>query len=194
MINIVTHFFFLLFAAFAGVIIYSLSISLLYPVYKFSEAGPLLKILSYPFLIVFVVVQYGFWIAWSAYCVIRTVEKVQMPEVTHCWIYWLVAWYWSTKINKWFVRKELANEDTRFEDRDKIINGALINLVIGVVTFVSFSAYLASSADYSYKELFLYREQGAKSNLIIFIVATCIFLYANRRRMASWLLNKLNIQ
>ncbi len=94
--------------------------------------------IGYPIFALLFLAQFYFWGMWAAYCAALAVFRA--PDVTHAWLYYIVAFLFVTAPVGYLTSKELASAGSVREVRG-IQGGATLYSGFAIVAFVAFSVW-----------------------------------------------------
>lgn len=96
--------------------------------------------LGYPVLALGALAQFYFWGMWAAYCAFLALVRASHPDVTHAWLYYVVAFLFVTTPVGYLMSKELASAGSYREVRG-IQSGSVLYSGFAIVAFVAFSVW-----------------------------------------------------
>lgn len=94
--------------------------------------------LGYPVLALSVASQFYFWGMWAAYCASLAVFRASHPDVTHAWLYYVVAFLFGQTPLSYLASKELVSAGSRREV-ERIKNGLVLYSSFAIAAFLVFS-------------------------------------------------------
>ena len=98
--------------------------------------------LAYPVLALLFISQLYLWGMWASYCAGLAVVRASDPEVTHTWLYYLVAFMFVTAPLAYLASKEQAAA-TSVGEVQKIQRGSILYKGAAIAAFVMFSLWPA---------------------------------------------------
>lgn len=96
--------------------------------------------LGYPVLALLLAFQLYFWGMWASYCAGLAVFRSSHPDVTHAWVYYLVAFLFVTAPLGYLASKEQASAGSLREVRS-IRGGSILYKGVAIAAFVVFAAW-----------------------------------------------------
>lgn len=101
---------------------------------------PKLSLIGYPVLAMLVLAQVYFWGMWAAYCAFLAMVRASNPDVTHRWLYFVVAFLFVTAPVGYLSSQEQVAATSAQEVRG-IRQGSKLYSGFAVVAFLAFSLW-----------------------------------------------------
>lgn len=98
--------------------------------------------LAYPAFTVALLAQLYFWGMWAAYCAALAVVRASHPDVTHTWLYYVVAFLFVTAPIGYLASKEQSSVASAQEGRG-IQRGSTLYSAFAILAFLAFSFWPA---------------------------------------------------
>jgi len=105
-----------------------------------NRGKPNLSLLGYPVLALLLLAQLYFWGMWAAYCAALAVVRASHPDVTHSWLYYVVAFLCVTAPIGYLSSQEQASGTSAQEARG-IQRGSTLYGAFAIVAFLAFSLW-----------------------------------------------------
>ena len=99
--------------------------------------GPRLSPFAYPVFALAVLAQLYFWGMWAAYCAALALVRASHPDVTHTWLYYVVAFLFVTAPIGYLASKEQASATSAQEGR-RIQRGSTLYSTFAILAFLAF--------------------------------------------------------